>query len=87
MEQRRVLWRSWIRDNRVVVKFTLAANGASIITGATFVGVRKKPRIYMDSFWKANLITETPYIFSGKVKNKIHTFVKALFILFLFRLN
>ena len=31
-------------------------------------------------FCKANRITETPYIFFGKVKNKIHLFVKALFL-------
>ena len=41
-----------------------------------FVGVHGKPCIYMDCFCKANLITETPYIF-GKVKNTIHTFIKA----------
>ena len=28
----------------------------------------KKPRIYLDSFCKAHLITETSHIFLGKVK-------------------
>ena len=51
--------------------------------GARLVGVRVKPRIYLASFCKAHLITESPHIFLEKSKNRIHKFVKALFLVFL----